>query len=302
MSGAGHFGDFLQPEAVLHAQHERRALLVGQVLQRPLQAAALFELAEHPVGAFGLGGVELAQHQFGFLAAGLRSMAAHQVDRKVVADLQQPGRELGLGPVALAGDDDAAPGFLEQLVGAGALAAMTQQKAVQGATVARVQRFERVRVAAPVVTVLLGVWLTFFKWLGPSIDEKHAYGVGVTRAHEPIGRWLAEQKTSRRVVAALDVGAIAFHSGWSVVDTWGLNDPQFALSAAKGRSYEDVLARDPSVIIVISGQREVFEPLFDYEGPLYREALQRGFRLQQTYEFTPHYFLWVLINPSAFRP
>lgn len=161
---------------------------------------------------------------------------------------------------------------------------------------------ERVRVAAPVVTVLLGVWLTFFKWLGPSIDEKHAYGVGVTRAHEPIGRWLAEQKTSRRVVAALDVGAIAFHSGWSVVDTWGLNDPQFALSAAKGRSYEDVLARAPSVIIVISGQREVFEPLFDYEGPLYREALQRGFRLQQTYEFTPHYFLWVLINPSAFRP
>lgn len=161
---------------------------------------------------------------------------------------------------------------------------------------------EQLRIAAPVLTVLLGVWLTFFNWLVPSLAEKHEYGLGVSRAHEPIGRWLADQQTSRPVVAALDVGAIAFHSGWTVIDTWGLNDPQFALSAAKGRSYQDVLARDPSVIIVISGQREKFEPLFDYEGPLYGEALRRGFIVHEEYEFTPTYFLWLLINPSAFRP
>lgn len=123
----------------------------------------------------------------------------------------------------------------------------------------------------------------------------------MTRAHEPIGRWLAEQKTSRRVVAALDVGAIAFHSGWSVVDTWGLNDPQFALSAAKGRSYEDVLARDPSVIIVISGQREVFEPCSTTKGRCTAERCSAASDCSRRTS-SPHYFLWVLINPSAFRP
>lgn len=156
----------------------------------------------------------------------------------------------------------------------------------------------RLQVAAPVVVVLLGVWLTFFKWIHASLDEKHAYGRGVEVAHAPIGRWLAElrPRVARPVVAALDVGAIAFHSRWTVVDTWGLNDPQIALSAAKGRSSEDILARDPSVIIVVSTGRERFEPVFDYEGPLYAQALERGFRLHRTWEFLPDYHLWVLVD------
>ncbi|MGV3622506.1 MAG: hypothetical protein ACO1OB_16930 [Archangium sp.] len=159
----------------------------------------------------------------------------------------------------------------------------------------------RMQVAVPVLVVLLGVGLAFFQWLTPSLKEKHEYGAGVARAHEPIGRWLESLNVERPVVAALDVGAIAYFSGWQVVDTWGLNDPQFALSAAKGRSYQDVLDRDPTVIIVISEEHEKFVPLFDYEGPLYEEALKLGFTVHERYEFTPSYHLWVLISPSASR-
>jgi hypothetical protein len=114
-----------------------------------------------------------------------------------------------------------------------------------------------------------------------SVKEKRDYGAGGERAHQPIGKWLASLRTrvERPVVATLDAGAIAYFSGWTVIDTWDLNDPQIAFAAAgAGRDAAAILARDPAVVVVISGKREEFVPLFAYEGPLYRGAREAGFR------------------------
>jgi hypothetical protein len=154
-------------------------------------------------------------------------------------------------------------------------------------------------VAWPACLAIL-VATTAYRHLDGSLAEKRDYGAGVLRAHAALGRALAaSHPPGRAVVAALDCGAMAYYAdGWSVIDTWGLNDPEIALAAAHGgRSAERILARDPTVIVVISQRRDTFVPHFEYEGPLYAQALARGYRHDATFEFLPDYQLWVLARP-----
>ncbi len=151
------------------------------------------------------------------------------------------------------------------------------------------------------LTVVLTV-ATAYGHLRGSVREKRDYGAGGVRSHLPIGQWLASirPRVERPIVATLDAGAIGYFSGWTVIDTWGLNDPEIALAAAgKGRDADAILARDPAVVIVISAQRDTFVPQFAFEGPLYQRALAGGFRHLSTYEFLPDYFLWVLASPRV---
>lgn len=155
------------------------------------------------------------------------------------------------------------------------------------------------------VVVALAIVLTLataYSHLGGNVREKRDYGRGGEAAHLPIGRWLASirARVERPVVATLDSGAIAYFSGWTVIDTWGLNDPEIALAASgKGRDADAILARDPAVVIVISQHGDRFVPHFDFEGPLHERALAKGFRLVSTWAFLPDYHLWVLASPRV---
>lgn len=149
--------------------------------------------------------------------------------------------------------------------------------------------------AALGVAVLMAA--SFYSRLEGHVAEKRDYGNGGRKAHVAIGRWLASirERVARPVVATLDAGAIAYYAGWNVIDTWGLNDPEVAVAAAStGRSADAILARQPSVVIVISQHADRFEPHFDYEGPLYETALARGYRVLGRWEFLPDYHLWAL--------
>lgn len=172
--------------------------------------------------------------------------------------------------------------------------------AIAGAGVARLHARVAARVPSVVPAALLSIAIaaTAYRHLDGSLAEKRDYGGGVLRAHAALGRALAASRPAgpRAVVAALDCGAMAYYAdGWSVIDTWGLNDPEIALAAAHGgRSAERILQRDPTVVVVISQRRDAFVPHFDYEGPLYTQALARGYRHESTYAFLPDYQLWVL--------
>ncbi|MBL8955153.1 MAG: hypothetical protein JNK82_30530 [Myxococcaceae bacterium] len=159
----------------------------------------------------------------------------------------------------------------------------------------RYDKYVSPRAAALLCTLLMVA--SFWHRLPGSVAEKRDYGRGGEKAHVAIGAWLASirPKVSRPVVATLDSGAIAYVSRWQVIDTWGLNDPEIALAAAgKGRDADAVLARSPSVIIVISQFPDRFVHHFDYEGPLYEKALAKGYRVLGRWEFLPDYHLWAL--------
>ncbi len=146
---------------------------------------------------------------------------------------------------------------------------------------------------------------SFWHRLPGSVAEKRDYGRGGERAHVAIGRWLqtARAGVERPVVATLDSGAIAYVSQWEVIDTWGLNDPEIALAAAgAGRSADAVLARRPTVVVVISQFPDRFVPHFDFEGPLYEKALARGYQVLGRWEFLPDYHLWALGTPGVPAP
>ena len=68
--------------------------------------------------------------------------APAMIDEQVVREREQEGLELRARLVALARADQAAPGFLEQVVGELAIARVAQQIAVQRALVTRIERFE----------------------------------------------------------------------------------------------------------------------------------------------------------------
>jgi hypothetical protein len=135
--------------------------------------------------------------------------------------------------------------------------------------------------------------------LARNVEDKRNYGRGIARAHAAIGHVLfsIRRESARPVVAALDSGAIAFHSRWHVIDTWGLNEPTIATSGVRDADY--VLGQDPSIVIVISASPTEFQPHFDYERALFERSLARGLEHIATFEFTPDYHLFVLARSES---
>ena len=96
----------------------------------------------------------------------------------------------------------------------------------------------------------------------------------------------------QRVIALLDVGAVAYYSEWFTIDTYGLNDVHVALSRRTDVPY--VFEQDPTVIVVVSELGDRYVQVFDWETPIYEQALTRGYALSRSYEFLPNYHLLVL--------
>ena len=136
-------------------------------------------------------------------------------------------------------------------------------------------------------------------WLARSIEEKRGYAAGIARAHAPIGHALGSIRSEvrRPVLASLDAGAIAFHSRWEVIDTWGLNDAIIATRGERDAGY--VLAQDPSVVIVISARADRFEPCFEHEQALWDGARALGLAHVASFEFLPDYHLFLLAREGA---
>lgn len=129
------------------------------------------------------------------------------------------------------------------------------------------------------------------------LDEKLSYGAGLRAAHMRLGYALQHLDVTQKRIALLDVGAVAYVSGWAVVDTFGLND---AYIARRGRGdAEYVLAQDPEVIVVVSRSAERYEAVFPYEESLVVASLASGFVSVRSFEFVPDYHLWVFARGGS---
>src|SRR5690606_10804923 len=139
----------------------------------------------------------------------------------------------------------------------------------------------------------------FAQELPTSLEEKRGYGRGIERAHAPLGKALGSLRgqLERPVLATLDSGALAYHSKWHVVDTWGLNNPDAVHGTA--RSVESVFAAQPTALVVVSARADRFEPHFEYERALWEAAHERGFEHLVSYEFLPDYHLFLLAAPEG---
>lgn len=126
-----------------------------------------------------------------------------------------------------------------------------------------------------------------------------AYGEGLQRAHVALATKLRKERLGvlHPTIALLDVGAVAYYSEWTAVDTYGLNDQRVALSARSDIDY--VFARRPELLVVVSGEAERYTPLFAWEEPLHRRALERGFRPLCSYRFLDDYHLLLLAKPDS---
>jgi arabinofuranosyltransferase len=150
----------------------------------------------------------------------------------------------------------------------------------------------------PAIVVLASVASTA-PGLSRSLAEKHAYARGIETAHRAIGDALGavRERIDRPVLAALDVGAIAYRSRWTVIDTWGLNEPEIALGAR--RDAAAILARDPEVVIVVSSTPDRFVPHFEHERALWKGARARGYVEAGRFEFLPDYHLFTLARAEG---
>lgn len=125
------------------------------------------------------------------------------------------------------------------------------------------------------------------------------YGAGLSRAHIALADTLRAARLAvvRPTIALLDVGALAYYSEWFAIDTFGLNDARVALSRRADRAY--VFAQQPELLVVVSQVGERYEPVFEWEAPLYADALARGYSEVATYEFLPDYHLLVLARAGS---
>jgi len=134
-----------------------------------------------------------------------------------------------------------------------------------------------------------------------SIAGWSAYGQGLFRAHVQLGRDLRERAPAQSApptVALVDVGAVAYVSGWRTIDTFGLNDAHIARTGQHDPDY--VRSQDPEVVVFISQKPDVLVPVtdLDWERPIHDDFVARGYERFATYHFADDYFLLALARPS----
>jgi hypothetical protein len=93
------------------------------------------------------------------------------------------------------------------------------------------------------------------------------------------------------------VGAVSYYGEWFTIDTYGLNDVRMALSRRSDIDY--VFERTPELVVVVSLTHGRYEPVFDFEVPLHRGALARGYAYVCDYRFLDDYHLHVLARPGS---
>ena len=126
------------------------------------------------------------------------------------------------------------------------------------------------------------------------------YATGLRNAHVRLGKLLGrygQQDMENPILAIADAGAVPYYSGWETVDTFGLNDPHIARTGDHSPAY--VFSRRPTVVVLISVRRAVFQAQLPWEQALYAECLRRGLAPAAVLEFAPAYHLWVMAPPDG---
>lgn len=157
--------------------------------------------------------------------------------------------------------------------------------------------------AAAAVLVFLAIGASrIVEHAAGSIAGWTAYGEGLFRAHVQLGRDLRARmrpSSSPPTVALVDVGAVAYVSGWRTIDTFGLNDAHIARTGRHDAEY--VRSQDPEVVVFVSKRPDALVPVatLEWEQPMHEEFVARGFTRFATYRFADDYFLIALARPPA---
>ena len=138
----------------------------------------------------------------------------------------------------------------------------------------------------------------------------HWDGASSNLVREEFGRYLANfQPPGRRhVLTVSDAGAIPYYSGWTTVDTLGLNDDHIAITQTHDAGY--VLSFHPDLVIITTGSpgsdsldrggaETDFSPQFPHDEPLFRAASKQGMRRVLSLRVTPQFWYWVLAKPGT---
>ena len=124
--------------------------------------------------------------------------------------------------------------------------------------------------------------------------DRLAYADGLAAAHESLGRELAARHTPSAKLALSDGGAVPYLCAWWTRDLIGLNDRDFAVTHR--RDPARLLALRPDVVVLVSKQRDVFEPWAwnAYEAAYLPALRAAGYAHRSSRRFAADYWLWVL--------
>ncbi|HMD83420.1 MAG TPA: hypothetical protein VKO18_01825 [Terriglobia bacterium] len=141
--------------------------------------------------------------------------------------------------------------------------------------------------------------LTFLFRTREIATQQTRYGKEVESALVSLGKRLCSNRPADHtpVIAMSDIGAVAYYSGWRVVDLLAINEPHLALTGRVDPQY--VLSQNPDVIVLTSRKTGEFEPCWFFDEPLYLASLARGMRKMKTLPFQPDYNLWILAYPDS---
>jgi hypothetical protein len=131
------------------------------------------------------------------------------------------------------------------------------------------------------------------------ISMKSNFATGMYQAHIPLGMHLAKFPHDEKspILAISDAGAMPYYSGGRTIDTYGLNDPNIAISGRHDPEY--VLSQNPDLLVVLSKRADTFVPLVDFEQGLYEAATAHGMVTVLVVKFFDEYYLWCLVNPAS---
>jgi len=118
------------------------------------------------------------------------------------------------------------------------------------------------------------------------------YGPQLEAAHGELGRTLAKSSlpAELRTIAIGDAGAVPFYSGWTTIDTIGLNDREIA---RKKNPTERVLNAEPSLVVVYSRDGKTPNPA---QFGLVVDQLDSKYKPVGSIQFAKDYYLFVMLR------
>lgn len=135
-----------------------------------------------------------------------------------------------------------------------------------------------------------------------SLRDRRAYGQALQTMNVRLGHVLAEQARASGgvpTVALGDVGAIAYYSGATVIDTYSLNDPEIVLGGRHDPGY--VLDQRPDFVAVVSTRPREFRAHWAnrHDTGLYEACVREGRRPAVILTFSAASYLWVMTRPDS---
>lgn len=135
-----------------------------------------------------------------------------------------------------------------------------------------------------------------------SLLDRAAYGAALERSLATLGRNLARYRRESGhtpTIALGDIGAVGYFSGWNVIDTHGLADPEVAHAEAFDAAA--VLARNPDLVGVVSTNARTFSAHWasPHDRELFDACRQRGLAPAVIVPFSAASFTFVMARPGS---